>query len=75
MVTETSRYAEQFLNSNKNLKQNARAKMWKPETITEMKAFNGGILEMGITKRQSMVSYWTKRSRSIPWFRKRFLYG
>ncbi|GLV40065.1 hypothetical protein CBL_02950 [Carabus blaptoides fortunei] len=72
MVTETNRYASQFLNSRKDLKSRSRAKSWKLVTIIEMKAFIAVLLEMGITRRPSINSYWSKGSRSIPWFGKMF---
>lgn len=37
-----------------------------------MKAFIAVILEMGITKRPTISSYWIKNSRHIPWFRTMF---
>lgn len=72
MVTETNRYAEQFLNSGKKLKRRSRAKSWVPVTVTEMRAFVAVLLEMGITRRPSIHSYWSKDSRNIPWFGKMF---
>ncbi|XP_017795067.1 PREDICTED: piggyBac transposable element-derived protein 4-like [Habropoda laboriosa] len=72
MVTETNRYAHQFLSSNNTLKRHSRAKKWKPVTIVEMKAFITVLLEMGITRRPTMMSYWNTGSRQIPWFGKMF---
>ncbi|CAL7946850.1 unnamed protein product [Xylocopa violacea] len=72
MAIETNRYAEQFLNSGRTLKRRSRVKSWVPVTNVEMKAFVAVLLEMGITKRPSINSYWSKGSRSIPWFCKTF---
>ncbi|KAI4476442.1 hypothetical protein M0804_013570 [Polistes exclamans] len=69
---ETNRYAEQFFNSRRNLKRCSRAKSWVPVTSAEMKAFVAVLLEMGITKRPSINSYWSKGLRNIPWFGKMF---
>ncbi|XP_015178585.1 PREDICTED: uncharacterized protein LOC107067509 [Polistes dominula] len=46
MVTETNRYAEQFLNSGRRLKRRSRARSWVPVTVTEMRAFVAVLLEM-----------------------------
>jgi len=35
-----------------------------------MKAFIAVLLEMGITRKPKIYSYWTKNSRSILWFKK-----
>lgn len=72
MVTETNRYAQQFLASSVSIKPKSRARLWKPVSVTEMKAFVAVLLEMGITRRPNMYSYWTKNSRQIPWFGKMF---
>lgn len=72
MVIGTNCYAEQFLNSERTLKRRSRVKSWVPVTTVEMKAFVAVLLEMGITKRPSINSYWRKSSRSIPWFGKMF---
>lgn len=66
MVVETNRYAAQFLQNHPNLKPQSRAKLWKPVTIPEMRGFIAVILEMGITRRPTIFSYWMKGSRYIP---------
>lgn len=68
IVTETNRYANQFLASQNQLSPHARAKMWRPVTVPEMKAFMAVLFEMGITRRPTIFSYWAKNSRAIPWF-------
>lgn len=72
IVLETNRYAANFLNSQVNLKPKSRVRAWKPITLLELKAFIAVILEMGITRRPSIYSYWEQNSRCIPWFRKMF---
>lgn len=69
---ETNRYATDFLNSHQIMSPQARAKKWKPVTIMEIKAFVAVVLEMGITRRPNIFSYWAKNSESIPSFRKTF---
>lgn len=72
MATETNRYAEQFFNSRETLGRHSHVKSWEPVTTTEMKAFVAVLLEMGITKRPSIMSYWSKGFRNIPWFDQMF---
>lgn len=72
MVVETNRYAAQFVQNHPNLKPQSRAKLWKPVTIPEMRGFIAVILEMGITRRPTIFSYWMKGSRCIPWFARMF---
>lgn len=72
MATETNRYAAQFLNSKKTLERHLNVKSWVPLSTTEMKEFVVVLLEMGITKRPSIKSYWSKDSRNIAWFGKMF---
>lgn len=70
---ETNKYAQQFLeNSSETLRNKSRAKAWKPVSVLELKAFIAVILEMGITRRPSIVSYWSTDSRGIPWFKQMF---
>ncbi|XP_033354739.1 piggyBac transposable element-derived protein 4-like isoform X1 [Bombus vosnesenskii] len=71
MVHETNKYAEQLIKSRK-ITQRSRMKLWKPVTLLEIKAFIAVLLEMGITRRPTIFSYWTENSRSIPWFSKMF---
>jgi hypothetical protein len=69
-VLETNRYAEQFLAAHETLSPRSRVKQWRAVTVVEMKAFVAILLEMGITKRPTIFSYWANNSRSIPWFGK-----
>lgn len=71
MVCETNKYAEGLIKSL-DITRGCRMKQWKPVTLLEMKAFLSVLLEMGITKRPTMFSYWTENSRRIPWFSKMF---
>lgn len=71
MVCETNKYAEELIKSP-DVTRGSRMKQWKPVTLLEMKAFVAVLLEMGITKRPTMFSYWAENSRSIPWFSKMF---
>ncbi|PNF19106.1 hypothetical protein B7P43_G09791 [Cryptotermes secundus] len=72
LVQETNRYADQFLAAHQYLSQGSRIRQWHEVTVTEMKAFVAVLLEMGITRRPSIMSYWTTNSRCIPWFGKMF---
>lgn len=71
IVRETNRYATQFFASH-TVSNNSRVKRWTPTTIYEIKAFIAVLLEMGITRRPTIDSYWIKGSRHIPWFRTMF---
>jgi hypothetical protein len=69
-LQETNRYAAQFLAARETLSQRSRVRQWREVTVTEMKVFLAILLEMGITKRPTIFSYWAKNSRTIPWFSK-----
>ena len=71
MVRETNRYADELLQLRETDRR-SRITMWKPITALEMKAFIAVLLEMGITKRPTIFSYWAENSRNIPWFSKMF---
>lgn len=71
IVKETNRNATQFFASHA-VSANSRIKKWKPTTVLEIKAFIAVLLEMGITRRPTVYSYWTKNSRYIQWFGKMF---
>ncbi|XP_076637467.1 piggyBac transposable element-derived protein 4 isoform X1 [Colletes latitarsis] len=71
MVEETNKYAEEIL-SKSTRTDNSRMVNWYPVTILELKAFVAVLLEMGITNRPTIYSYWTESSRAIPWFKKMF---
>lgn len=65
MVCKTNKYAEELIKSP-DIIRGSRMKQWKPVTLLEMKAFLSVLLEMGITKRTTMFSYWAENSKSIP---------
>lgn len=68
IVIETNRYASQYINSTE-LKDHSRVKEWLPVTKDEIKAFIACILNMGLVRKPTMFSYWTKLSSgSTPWF-------
>ncbi|XP_043264197.1 uncharacterized protein LOC122404327 [Colletes gigas] len=71
MVTETNNYAE-YSRSFLEPSDLSKLPKWTPVTELELKAFIAMILEMGITRRPSITSYWSKNSRQIPWFKKMF---
>lgn len=71
MVSETNRYADELLQLSQS-NHESRTDIWKPITIIEMRAFLAVLLEMGITKRPTISSYWSENSRYIPWFHKMF---
>ena len=58
IVAETNRYANQFLCSQQQISPNTRVREWRPVNIVEMKAFVAVLLEMGITRRPTIFSYW-----------------
>jgi hypothetical protein len=66
-VPETNRYAEQFLAAHETLSPRSRVRQWQAVTVIETKAFIAILLEMGVTKRLTIFSYWANNSRSIPW--------
>jgi len=71
IVRETNRYASQCLTSQ-FFSENSRVRKWTPTSVSEIRAFIAVILEMGITRRPTIYSYWKKDSRHIPWFRTMF---
>jgi len=58
MVTETNRYAEQFLETNE-LKPQSRMRRWSPTDVTEMKHFVAILFIMGLVKKPAIEDYWT----------------
>ena len=58
-VTETNRYAEQYLAEN-NLTRGSRANDWHPTDITEIKQFLGLFFLMGIVHKPAIHMYWSK---------------
>ncbi|KAI4483420.1 hypothetical protein M0802_013413 [Mischocyttarus mexicanus] len=59
LKTETNRYARQFLEHPRVLK-SSRVLVWKKTTIPELRAFIAVLLEMGITRRLTLFSYWSR---------------
>ena len=56
IVTETNRYAEQFLHAA-SLKRKARAHSWSPTNMAEMKQFLGLVFLMGVVKKPCVEDY------------------
>lgn len=72
-VDMTNLYARNYLRSHDNLSPNARARSWKPVTVSEMKGFLATIFNMGIVRKPTIESYWsTNELVATPWFRKMF---
>ncbi|KAK2578452.1 hypothetical protein KPH14_012258, partial [Odynerus spinipes] len=69
--SETNRYARQFLNRI-NVPSGSRITEWKATTVSEIRAFIAVLLEMGITRRPTLFSYWSTNHRQIPWFGQMF---
>ena len=59
MVSETNKYAEQFLASHQ-LQRSARMRRWTDVTTTEMEKFLGIILATGLIQLPKMEDYWKK---------------
>ena len=67
-VTETNAYARYFLD-NAVLRRRSLARKWVATCVTEMKAFVSVILNMGLIRKPSIKSYWSKASsQRTPWF-------
>ena len=62
---ETNWYAKQFF-ENAVVLNRSRAVDWKKTTIPELRAFIAVLLEMGITRRPTFFSYWSRHHRYIP---------
>jgi len=72
IVNETNRYASQYINTAE-LKDKSRVKEWLPVTMDEIKAFIACILNMGLVRKPTIFSYWSKLSSgSTPWFPQMF---
>ena len=59
LVTETNKYAEQFLEANREKRNNSYLKYWEPVSVNEMKKFIGIMLFMGIVYKPSIHMYWS----------------
>lgn len=61
MVTETNRYAAQYLDHHgPTLPANSRLRNWIPVTIPEMKRFLALFLLMGLVVKPEIAMYWSK---------------
>ena len=71
IVTETNRYAGQFLAENQGaLKERSRAKEWKETDAKEIKVFLALLLMQGIVYKPDIEQYFSKRpSLYTPFFR------
>ncbi|KAM4544857.1 piggyBac transposable element-derived protein 4-like [Odontesthes bonariensis] len=59
LVTETNRYAQQFLASHQ-LKPHSRFHKWSDVTVSEMKAFISLHLSMGLVEKSEVEDYWAE---------------
>ncbi|KAI4487100.1 hypothetical protein M0802_012014 [Mischocyttarus mexicanus] len=71
LKTETNRYARQFL-KHPRVPRSSRVLVGKKTTIAELRAFIAVLLEMGITRRPTLFSYWSRNYRYILWFGQMF---
>ena len=60
VTTETNRYAECFLTSTQQKRNNSFLGRWEPVTTNEIKTFLGVLLLMGIVYKPKMRMYWSK---------------
>lgn len=74
LVSETNSYHAYYMSQDPILKPKSKVKQWKDVDIPQMKAFIGLLLNMGILRKHSIVSYWnsTHYSQDTPMFRKVF---
>ncbi|KAG8287843.1 zinc finger protein [Homalodisca vitripennis] len=72
-VNETNRYAESFLRmKGDTLSPRSRFRSWLPVTVPEMRIFIATILNMGLVKKPTIKSYWSKTCSETPWFTRVF---
>ncbi|XP_017759466.1 PREDICTED: piggyBac transposable element-derived protein 4-like, partial [Eufriesea mexicana] len=71
IVEETNKYSDYSRSLSREL-ESFETQVWAPVTALEMKAFIAVLLEMRITRRPNIRSYWSQNSRTIPWFRRMF---
>ncbi|XP_068085866.1 piggyBac transposable element-derived protein 4-like, partial [Anabrus simplex] len=72
IVTETNRYADQLLTCNE-LSPNSRSRCWRRTTIDEIRAFIAVVMNMGLIRKPTIVSYWNTVDHFItPWFGEMF---
>jgi hypothetical protein len=63
VVTETNRYAEQFITENRaNLKQYSNVKNWEDTTVNEIKTYIAMLVLMGIVYKPRINMYWSMDS-------------
>ncbi|KAG8296710.1 hypothetical protein J6590_089533 [Homalodisca vitripennis] len=56
-----------------NISPHSRLKSWSPVTLSEIKSFIAVILNMGLVRKPTIKSYWSKAGCQItPWFGKMF---
>ena len=69
IVTHTNNYATNFLNNNRdNLRQHSISRKWTSTTVAEIKAFFAIIINMGLNRKPTLFSYWSKSdSQQTPW--------
>lgn len=70
MVVQTNNYGNKFYNDNKDtLKETSPVRKWKVTCAAEMKGFIAIILNMGLVRKPTIYSYWSRTvSQSTPWF-------
>ena len=69
IVAETNRYAAQALHG-KTLPPSSHSREWTPVTLTEMRAFLGIIVAMGLVQQRNLTDYWCQDDViSTPFFR------
>lgn len=72
-VTETNRYANQVIQSLPETSPRSRKNDWIPVSLNEMMAFIAVIINMGVVRKPTIPSYWSKsESLATPWFGKMF---
>ena len=70
IVRETNSYANEFL-AKKEFPRHSRFKRWEPTTVAELKQFIGLTMNMGLSRRKNLQTYWRKAfpSQDLPYFR------
>lgn len=63
LVTETNRYAQQQI--QEPIPSHSRMNDWVPTDRTEMRAFLGVMLAMGLIKKPTIESYWNKQGNNF----------
>ena len=59
-VTETNRYAEQFIRENQDsIKAHSSVKDWVPTNYSEMKTYLGMVILMGVVYKPRFAMYWS----------------